>query len=178
MQFLESIVTCDSHFYDIKTKNLFPKILINTVRCRILLKNVDVGLIVIFRDAQGQTPFMLAISTRSYPAALEIFEYITQLPAAEQQEMIFPKGSNPDHSPLHVICCNDTCSFTWTGTEHINQVQLSSNLYTKNVDIKHLLFISTRPRKLFLILKSVAVSCNLKKQFVFYLVLKVLVLGS
>jgi E3 ubiquitin-protein ligase EDD1 len=35
--------------------------------------------------------------------------------------MIFPKGSNPDHSPLHVLCCNDTCSFTWTGAEHINQ---------------------------------------------------------
>lgn len=36
--------------------------------------------------------------------------------------MIFPTGSNPDHSPLHVVCCNDTCSFTWTGAEHINQV--------------------------------------------------------
>uniref|UniRef100_A0A1B6DHC7 HECT-type E3 ubiquitin transferase n=1 Tax=Clastoptera arizonana TaxID=38151 RepID=A0A1B6DHC7_9HEMI len=35
--------------------------------------------------------------------------------------MIFPVGSNPDHSPLHVVCCNDTCSFTWTGAEHINQ---------------------------------------------------------
>lgn len=80
-----------------------------------------------FRDAQGQTPFMLAISSRSYPAALEIFEYITQLPPSEQQEMIFPKGSSPDHSPLHVLCCNDTCSFTWTGTEHINQVQLFPN---------------------------------------------------
>ncbi|XP_075236131.1 E3 ubiquitin-protein ligase hyd isoform X1 [Lycorma delicatula] len=37
------------------------------------------------------------------------------------EEMIFPPGSNPDHSPLHVVCCNDTCSFTWTGAEHINQ---------------------------------------------------------
>lgn len=36
--------------------------------------------------------------------------------------MIFPPGSNPDYSPLHVVCCNDTCSFTWTGAEHINQV--------------------------------------------------------
>lgn len=38
------------------------------------------------------------------------------------EAMIFPKGSNPDLSPLHIICCNDTCSFTWTGAEHINQV--------------------------------------------------------
>lgn len=76
-----------------------------------------------FRDAQGQTPFMLAVSSRSYPAALELFERIIQLGTAqEQEEMIFPKGSNPDHSPLHVLCCNDTCSFTWTGAEHINQV--------------------------------------------------------
>ncbi|XP_063922757.1 E3 ubiquitin-protein ligase UBR5 isoform X7 [Zophobas morio] len=74
------------------------------------------------KDAQGQTPFMLAVSSRSYPAALEIFEKIIKLGTAqEREEMIFPKGSNPDHSPLHVLCCNDTCSFTWTGAEHINQ---------------------------------------------------------
>ena len=35
--------------------------------------------------------------------------------------MIFPSGTSPENSPLHVICCNDTCSFTWTGAEHINQ---------------------------------------------------------
>lgn len=37
-------------------------------------------------------------------------------------EMICPTGTNPDDSPLYVLCCNDTCSFTWTGAEHINQV--------------------------------------------------------
>ncbi|XP_066902270.1 E3 ubiquitin-protein ligase hyd isoform X4 [Halyomorpha halys] len=37
------------------------------------------------------------------------------------EAMVFPRGSNPDLSPLHIICCNDTCSFTWTGAEHINQ---------------------------------------------------------
>lgn len=37
-------------------------------------------------------------------------------------EMICPLGTNPDDSPLYVLCCNDTCSFTWTGAEHINQV--------------------------------------------------------
>lgn len=74
------------------------------------------------KDAQGQTPFMLAVSSRSYSAALEIFERIIKLGnLQEREEMIFPKGSNPDHSPLHVLCCNDTCSFTWTGAEHINQ---------------------------------------------------------
>lgn len=74
------------------------------------------------KDSQGQTPFMSAVSSRCYQAALELFERIIQLGTAhEQEEMIFPKGSNPDHSPLHVICCNDTCSFTWTGAKHINQ---------------------------------------------------------
>jgi E3 ubiquitin-protein ligase EDD1 len=38
--------------------------------------------------------------------------------------MVYPPGSSPDDSPLHVVCCNDTCSFTWTGAEHINQVRL------------------------------------------------------
>ena len=36
--------------------------------------------------------------------------------------MLFPPGSRPNASPLHVLACNDTCSFTWTGAEHINQV--------------------------------------------------------
>jgi E3 ubiquitin-protein ligase EDD1 len=35
--------------------------------------------------------------------------------------MVYPSGAAPDDNPLHVLCCNDTCSFTWTGAEHINQ---------------------------------------------------------
>ncbi|XP_054273224.1 E3 ubiquitin-protein ligase UBR5 isoform X2 [Macrosteles quadrilineatus] len=151
------------------------------------------------RDAQGQTPFMLAVCCRAYNAALYILDAIQRLvarvptsyedltpppppppmpPSTTSTEeklqnvvstffiakeaatetrkqnypswlyptgtdpegkkaslsevetridqdalkaMIFPTGSNPDHSPLHVVCCNDTCSFTWTGAEHINQ---------------------------------------------------------
>lgn len=42
--------------------------------------------------------------------------------------MVCPSGTNPDDSPLYVLCCNDTCSFTWTGAEHINQVRLFSFL--------------------------------------------------
>lgn len=79
---------------------------------------------------------MLAVSSRCYPAALQLFERITQLgTAAQQEEMIFPKGSNPDHSPLHVLCCNDTCSFTWTGAEHINQVRnIAFNLLRRTLN--------------------------------------------
>ncbi|KAK2182676.1 hypothetical protein NP493_338g00008 [Ridgeia piscesae] len=35
--------------------------------------------------------------------------------------MLYPPNSSLGNSPLHVVCCNDTCSFTWTGAEHINQ---------------------------------------------------------
>ena len=78
------------------------------------------------KDAQGQTPFMLAVSSRCYKAAIDIFNCISILKVTvEKEEMVFPKSSNPDHSPLHVLCCNDTCSFTWTGAEHINQVTVS-----------------------------------------------------
>ncbi|XP_069676360.1 E3 ubiquitin-protein ligase UBR5 isoform X2 [Periplaneta americana] len=112
------------------------------------------------KDAQGQTPFMLAVASRAYAAALTLLETIqrvadevssppssptavaTSVSAPEQQAsgvssstdsaqqqrkaaavaaMVYPPGSSPDDSPLHVICCNDTCSFTWTGAEHINQ---------------------------------------------------------
>ncbi|XP_073983563.1 E3 ubiquitin-protein ligase hyd isoform X3 [Rhodnius prolixus] len=133
------------------------------------------------KDGQGQTPFMLAVACRAYQAGLVLFETIltlvskgrtcptpppppppppppssaastatteerlksvlsawfskssnTEMKLSHTEEteivdkegleaMVFPRGSNPDLSPLHIICCNDTCSFTWTGAEHINQ---------------------------------------------------------
>lgn len=86
------------------------------------------------RDAQGQTPFMQAVAVRAYPAALALLDTAIKLarqlgtdPEAQKkllQGFIFPLGKtgcSPDDSPLHVLCSNDTCSFTWTGAEHINQ---------------------------------------------------------
>ncbi|XP_047482711.1 E3 ubiquitin-protein ligase hyd-like isoform X2 [Penaeus chinensis] len=87
--------------------------------------------LLIARDSNGFTPFMLAVSGRAYQAALILFDVIhrvahdSALDAESERravmQMIFPRGSNPDDSPLHVLCYNDTCSFTWTGAEHINQ---------------------------------------------------------
>lgn len=86
------------------------------------------------RDAQGHTAFMQAVAVRAYPAALALLDVATKLsrqlgtdPENQKkllQSFIFPLGKtgcSPDDSPLHVICSNDTCSFTWTGAEHINQ---------------------------------------------------------
>ncbi|KAK7086288.1 E3 ubiquitin-protein ligase ubr5 [Halocaridina rubra] len=87
--------------------------------------------LLIARDSNGFTPFMLAVSGRAYQAALVLFDVIHRVAHesamdAESErravsQMIFPRGSNPDDSPLHVLCYNDICSFTWTGAEHINQ---------------------------------------------------------
>ena len=78
------------------------------------------------KNSQGFTPFMLAVNGRAYAAAIHLFQVAQkiakQLHSTDQEQqkkvfmsMIFPsRGSNPDDSPLHVICCNDTCSFTWT----------------------------------------------------------------
>ena len=52
-----------------------------------------------------------------------------QRKAAAVAAMVYPAGSSPDDSPLHVVCCNDMCSFTWTGAEHINQVGSWVNIY-------------------------------------------------
>ena len=87
------------------------------------------------RDAQGYTPFMQAVSVRAYAAALTLLDVSSKV--ARQcadgdmttqkkvmQSFIFPlgkSGCSADDSPLHVLCSNDTCSFTWTGAEHINQ---------------------------------------------------------
>lgn len=76
------------------------------------------------RDAQGQTPLMLAVSVRAYHAALILLDTIQRVgrDAKDTSAMILPSDASPDLSPLFVTCCNDTCSFTWTGAEHINQV--------------------------------------------------------
>ncbi|XP_066917257.1 E3 ubiquitin-protein ligase UBR5-like isoform X2 [Clytia hemisphaerica] len=82
------------------------------------------------RDAFGYTPFMAAVRIRAYPAALKIYDaasLITTHPdtgdqnTEELMSMIYPNGCDLDMSPLHMLCRNDTCSFTWTGTKHINQ---------------------------------------------------------
>ena len=36
--------------------------------------------------------------------------------------MIYPNKERKDDNPLHMLCRNDVCSFTWTGPQHINQV--------------------------------------------------------
>uniref|UniRef100_W8BVH1 HECT-type E3 ubiquitin transferase n=1 Tax=Ceratitis capitata TaxID=7213 RepID=W8BVH1_CERCA len=77
-----------------------------------------------FKDSQGRTPFMISVYTRAYEAGIILLNTILSLSerdASLKNSMIFPSGSPPDQSPLYVICYNDTCSFTWTGADHINQ---------------------------------------------------------
>lgn len=74
---------------------------------------------------------MYAVKGRAYTAAMTLLDTIKRVSTAKDLEnvdkaimmsMLYPTGSSLDNSPLHVLCCNDTCSFTWTGAEHINQV--------------------------------------------------------
>jgi E3 ubiquitin-protein ligase EDD1 len=82
-----------------------------------------------FRNYEGQTPFMSAINSRTYHTALILFEYAVKISKYESSNqnfllrMIYPLISinSSDNSPLFTLCTNDTCSFTWTGEEHINQ---------------------------------------------------------
>jgi E3 ubiquitin-protein ligase EDD1 len=136
---------------------------LNTVRGVVGVGMRFMCVLLFYRDAQGLTPFMLAVTSRAYAAALTLLDTIqrvanketasppptplavpSSLPTSEPQTagvpsisessqqqrkacavaaMVYPVGSSPDDSPLHVVCCNDTCSFTWTGAEHINQVR-------------------------------------------------------
>lgn len=99
--------------------------------CESLVFGPQLEALLAMQDAQGNTPFMAAIVCRAYPAAIVLFEAAQKvaLECSNDREtqkktllsMVYPSGSAPDNSPLHVICCNDTCSFTWTGAEHINQ---------------------------------------------------------
>lgn len=105
-------------------------VLLILVECPILrpyLKDL-----MIQRDAQGMTPFMSAVSCRAYTAAiilLDLAQWIISQEDNSDQDyiqrlftlMIFPHGTNLDNNPLYMLCANDTCSFTWTGAQHINQ---------------------------------------------------------
>ncbi|KAL4218424.1 E3 ubiquitin-protein ligase ubr5 [Mactra antiquata] len=82
------------------------------------------------KNAEGCTPFMQAVKGRAYTAAIILLDTIKRVSTNKDSEdtdknsmmsMLYPTGSSLDNSPLHVLCCNDTCSFTWTGAEHINQ---------------------------------------------------------
>ncbi|KAI0980945.1 hypothetical protein GJ496_001098 [Pomphorhynchus laevis] len=81
------------------------------------------------RNLDGHTPFMYAINGRAYSAALDIFDKILDISQSRDdkgeftRKAIFPisTSTNPDDCPLYVLCCNDNCSYTWTGDEHINQ---------------------------------------------------------
>ena len=73
---------------------------------------------------------MSAVRTRAYPAAIKIYNAINELATNKEtgvrntddfMAMIYPTGCDLDLSPLHMLCRNDLCSFTWTGTKHINQ---------------------------------------------------------
>uniref|UniRef100_A0A8R1XPM3 UBR-type domain-containing protein n=1 Tax=Onchocerca volvulus TaxID=6282 RepID=A0A8R1XPM3_ONCVO len=88
------------------------------------------------RDINGHTPFMCAVNYRAYTAAFILWLAAEELQKEAQiaglqgkkqsadailNSIIYPAGSRPDDSPLFMLCMNDTCSFTWTGDEHINQ---------------------------------------------------------
>lgn len=79
---------------------------------------------------------MLAVSVRAYHAALILLDTIQRVgkDAKDTSTMILPADASPDLSPLFVTCCNDTCSFTWTGAEHINQV--NTYIYMQYICIK------------------------------------------
>jgi E3 ubiquitin-protein ligase EDD1 len=73
---------------------------------------------------------MQAVCARAYPAAILLLDTAKHIATKDKGQvdkemflsMLCPAGSGLDNSPLQVVCCNDTCSFTWTGDEHINQV--------------------------------------------------------
>ena len=79
---------------------------------------------------------MYAITRRAYKEAVHIFHRAKKLVIenAEERtrenveaihaglmEYIYPANSPLDHNPIYVLCCNDTCSYTWTKEKHINQ---------------------------------------------------------
>ncbi|KAK4472261.1 hypothetical protein MN116_003530 [Schistosoma mekongi] len=93
------------------------------------------------RSTDDLTPFMLAIKIRAYSVARFLYDTIRciselsgdsivqgvpnpRIREAYDQSMLdffSPASQKLDDSPLFQLCYNDTCSFTWTGPDHIRQ---------------------------------------------------------
>lgn len=84
------------------------------------------------RDTSGHTPFISAVQMRAYAAASILWKAIKvnakcDRDASANKDRLndyfvdLINGTRPDDSPLFILCYNDTCSFTWTGEEHVNQ---------------------------------------------------------
>ncbi|CAH8458690.1 unnamed protein product [Heterobilharzia americana] len=93
------------------------------------------------RNTEDLTPFMLAIKIRAYSVARFLYDSVhcflgipsdsslqglLKLPLNETSgsvpiDFFSPTNHKPDDSPLFQLCYNDTCSFTWTGPDHIRQ---------------------------------------------------------
>lgn len=84
----------------------------------------------------GLTPFMLAIQCKAYQVAVFLLDFLAELEGIRSDgseesahqfrysrlmRYLFPPSARLDDSPLFTLCYNDTCSFTWTGPNHIRQ---------------------------------------------------------
>ena len=98
------------------------------------------------RNCMSMTPFMYAVLIRSYEAALVLLdatfdairESYPELATGKQasvnartvdslaMDILYPAGSNPDDSPLFLLCLNDVCTYTWTGARKQNESRFSS----------------------------------------------------
>lgn len=63
---------------------------------------------------------------QAYNIARMLFDVANQLSESQEEvtllSMIYPSDCHPDDNPAFILCRSDTCSFTWTGEEHIHQV--------------------------------------------------------
>ncbi|ESN90470.1 hypothetical protein HELRODRAFT_71154 [Helobdella robusta] len=106
----------------------FNALVILKVLCESPLLQVHLLDLLKAKNSEGLTAFMQCICNRAYTAGLYLLETCRRIAMKEGEvnrevlmSMLFPPQSNLDNSPIHILCCNDMCSFTWTGDEHINQ---------------------------------------------------------
>ena len=75
---------------------------------------------------------MSSIANRAYPASLVVLEACLRVAKGSSDDKetqrktlmscVFPESCPPDNSPVHVVCCNDMCSFTYLVVEVDEQV--------------------------------------------------------
>ena len=77
--------------------------------------------------------------TQAYGLASLLLNFAQQLSGEDKQlltSMLYPPDCHHDDNPVFVLVRNDTCSFTWTGEEHIQQVHTHTHTHTHTMIIQ------------------------------------------
>ncbi|KAF0990455.1 hypothetical protein HZS_6382 [Henneguya salminicola] len=72
-------------------------------------------------DFEGFTPFIYSVKIRSYKFAVELYKIIKKFNHTSFLNCALFSNLPYYYNPIYLLCTNEVCSFTWTGSSHTDQ---------------------------------------------------------